>query len=163
MSDTPRTAEINQMTHKQAVKRMVLWLKNSQRCAVVICERSVVYVTEQPDVIGWHSNGETILIEVKVSRADFQADKQKSFRRFEDMGVGDLRYFAAPKGVLLPEDMPDGWGLLEIRDYQVRQRAEPIRKNANKAAEVCMLVSSIRRLEIAATVFVRHEEVTQDV
>lgn len=65
------------LTHKNAVKRMVLWLRNSRGCAVVMAERSSTYVIEKPDVIGWKSNSASILIECKVSRSDFLADKLK--------------------------------------------------------------------------------------
>lgn len=146
------------ITHKSAVKRMALWLRNSRGCAVVMAERKVTGCSEQPDVIGWHGHGGSILIECKTSRADFHADRNKFFRRYEENGVGHVRYFAAPRGVLSPEDMPDGWGLLEISDHQVRIRKEAVPKTANKQNEVVMLVSSIRRLELAATVFVRHED-----
>jgi hypothetical protein len=149
-----------EITHKQAVQRMALWLRNSRGCAVVVTERSVTAVSEQPDVIGWQSNGLSVLIECKISRADFHADRNKYFRHYEDMGVGQQRYFAAPKGLLTAEEMPDGWGLLEIGDHQVRIRKEATGKEPNKKAEVCMLVSAIRRLELAATVFVRHEDET---
>lgn len=149
---------MEELTHKAAVRRMALWLRNSRDCAVVMAERRVGACSEQPDVIGWHGNGRSILIECKVSRADFLADRDKYFRRHEETGVGQARYFAAPRGLLLPEEMPVGWGLLEIRDRQVKVRSEAATKPANKAAEVAMLVSCVRRLEIAATVFVRHGE-----
>lgn len=68
--------------------------------------------TETPDVIGWHGNGGSILIECKVSRSDFLADKNKVFRRDEDLGMGDVRYFAAPIGLLCADEMPAGWGLV---------------------------------------------------
>ncbi len=146
-----------QITHKDCVKRMSLWLRNSRRHAVVLAERNIPSVSEQPDVFGWVGNGESTLIECKVSRADFNADKNKVFRRYDESGVGDFRYFAAPSGVLKAEDMPDGWGLLEITEYQVRERKPAILKRANKSAEVAMLIACIRRLELSATVFVRHE------
>lgn len=143
-------------THKEGVKRIAAWLSNTKRMAVVMAERVVTACTETPDAIGWGSRGESILVEVKVSRADFHADKAKVFRRDEDNGVGQLRYFAAPAGILKPEDMPEGWGLLAIHQYQVRELVAPAVKNANRVNEVAMLVSAIRRLELAATVFVRH-------
>src|SRR3990172_699172 len=152
--------ELKSMTHKQAVKRMALWLRNSRGYAVVMAERTATIVSEQPDVIGWHGNAASVLIECKVSRSDFLADKLKSFRRMEEQGVGDLRYFAVPKGLLIPDDMPEGWGLLEIGEHQVREKLPARPKMSNKKAEVSMLVSCIRRLEISATVFVRQENET---
>ena len=153
-----RVVKAETLSHKQAVKRVVNWLRNSRGCAIVMSERVTAAVSEVPDAIGWHGNGQSVLVECKISHADFLADKNKLFRKYEDRGVGDLRYFAAPKGVLMADDMPDGWGHLEISDYQIRERAKPAPKLTNKMAEVCMLVSSIRRLEIACTVFVRHED-----
>jgi hypothetical protein len=145
-------------THKEGVKRIAAWLNGTKRMAVVMAERVVTACTETPDAIAWGSRGESILVEVKVSRADFHADKAKVFRRDEDHGVGTLRYFAAPAGVLKPEDMPDGWGLLAIHQYQVRELVAPAIKAANRVNEVAMLVSAIRRLELSATVFVRHTD-----
>lgn len=145
-------------THKEACTRAARWLQNTMGCAVVMTERTT-RVQETPDAVGWKSDGDSILVECKVSRSDFHADKAKVFRRVEEQGVGLHRYYAAPKGILTPEDMPDGWGLLEITEHQVRVRKRPDGKPANKTAEVSMLVSAIRRLELAATVFVRHEDV----
>lgn len=98
------------MTHKQAVKRVALYFQNSRRCTVVMAERVCTSVSEQPDVIGWLPRGESILAECKVSRADFHADREKHFRRNEENGVGQLRYFAAPRGLLAADEIPDGWG-----------------------------------------------------
>jgi len=78
----------------------------------------------------------------------------------EEKGMGDFRYFAAPAGILVADDVADGWGLLEIRDNQVRQLKAPEAKPANKTHEVIMLTSAIRRLEISTAVFVRTEEPT---
>lgn len=150
-------------THKEGVKRIAAWLTNTKRMAVVMAERVVTACTETPDAIGWSGRGESILVEVKVSRADFHADKAKLFRRDEEYGVGALRYFAAPAGILTPEDMPEGWGLLAIHQYQIRELVAPAVKPANRINEVAMLVSAMRRLELAATVFVRHEPDTSGV
>src|SRR5690554_3167455 len=146
-------------THKRLVRRMAQWLKGTKRMSVVCSELST-RVSETPDVIGWQS-GETtapsILIECKVSRADFLADGKKWFRRHASMGMGDRRYVAAPKGLLSPEEMPDGWGLLEV-DRFVRVVKEAEAMSASKGRECVMLVSALRRLEIATAVYVVHED-----
>ena len=69
---------------------------------------------EQPDILGISSFGESILIEVKVSRSDFLADKKKPWRSNPEMGMGDFRVYLAPKGLLKPEDIPYGWMLWEV-------------------------------------------------
>ena len=142
------------ITHKQAVRRIGNWLRNANHCSVVMVELHTAN-TETPDAIGWHGHGGSILVEVKVSRADFLADKNKVFRRCADYGMGDLRYYAAPKGLLVAADLPDGWGLLEIDERCVREKVHPQPGRGNKSNEVKMLMSSIRRLELSTAVFVR--------
>jgi len=112
--------------------------------------------TETPDVIGWVGGAFSTLIECKVSRADFLSDKHKIFRRCEEMGMGDLRYYAAPKGVLTADDMPYGWGLFEVDSY-IRETKEATTKTANKSTECVMLMSALRRLEISTAVYVVQE------
>lgn len=150
------TPEWGTMSHKQLCRRMALWLKNARNYSVVITERSTSAM-ETPDVLGFHA-GRSLLIECKVSRADFLSDREKSFRAYAERGMGDLRYFAAPRGIIKPEDLPANWGLLEVSDRQVREIVEATDQPANKKAEVLFLVSAIRRLEIACAVFVRHED-----
>lgn len=148
------------MTHKQLVTRMSLWLRNSRGYSVVIAERATAAM-ETPDVLGFHA-ARSLLIECKVSRADFFADGEKRFRVQAEKGMGDLRYFAAPAGVLTADDLPPDWGLLEVRDKQVREVLGAIPQQANKRSEVLFLVSAIRRLEIACTVYVRHDPETTE-
>lgn len=68
---------------------------------------------EQPDVLGMDSWADSILIEVKVSRSDFLADKKKPWRK-SGMGIGGRRVYLTPKGLLTPADVPYGWELWEI-------------------------------------------------
>lgn len=70
-------------------------------------------VGENPDI--WAFNGNrTICVEVKVSHADFLADKRKWWRsEANTRKVGCYRYYLAPKGVISDTELPEGWGLLE--------------------------------------------------
>jgi len=68
---------------------------------------------EQPDVLGLDCWGESILVEVKVSRSDFLADKKKPWRK-DGFGIGDHRVYLTPKGLLKPEEIPYGWMLWEV-------------------------------------------------
>ncbi len=82
---------------------------------------------ELPDAIGW-KRGWSILVECKVSRGDFLRDKHKVAR--QRVGMGQSRYFMTPKGLLKPEELPPGWGLLEVCGRVVRcvapaRRAKP--------------------------------------
>jgi len=146
---------MSEWTHKKLVRRMATWLKNTKRMTVVMSELATRN-SETPDVIGWISGAASTLIECKVSRADFLADKKKLFRRYEERGMGDKRYIAAPKGLLRAEEMPDGWGLLEV-DHYVRESKIPELKEASKRNECVMLMSALRRLEISTAVYVVHE------
>ena len=114
--------------------------------------------SETPDVIGFWSGGRSMLIECKASRNDFLADKNKHFRREAEMGMGDLRFFLCADEIIKPDDLVDsGWGLLKITEHQIREIKESSHFTANKNAELTMIISVLRRLEIAATVFVRQE------
>ncbi len=144
------------LTHKAAVKRMAAWLKGAGRCLIVAAELKTQN-HETPDVLGFYGAGGSILIECKVSRSDFLADRNKIFRAYQADGMGDLRYFAAPMGLLRADEMPENWGLLEIGEHRIRKTLEANYQQANKTAEVKMLMSIIRRLEIATAVFVQHE------
>lgn len=141
-------------THKQLVERMARWVRNKHHCSVVMAELRTK-VSETPDIIGFYGYGSSILIECKISRADFKADAHKPFRRYDGMAMGDLRYFAAPKGLLKPEELPDRWGLLEVSEYQVKETREATPQDSNKHHEVTLLMSAIRRLELSTAVFVQ--------
>lgn len=146
-----------ELTHKQAVRRMGMWLRNTRSCGVVVTELSTA-CHETPDAIGFYGNtAQSILVEVKVSRADFLADRDKDFRVFQSMGMGDLRYYACPEGVVRPEDDLGNWGLLEIHERKIKMMRESKEHQANKRSELKLAVSVMRRLEIATAVYVRHE------
>ena len=141
------------MTHKQAVRRIGNWLKNTKQCPIVITELATAN-HETPDAIAFHGNGNSILVECKISRADFLADRHKFFREHPEHGMGDVRCFATPPGIVKPEDDLEDWGLLEIHDRMIKVVREPEPQDANKRAEVKLLMSSIRRLQLSTAVYV---------
>lgn len=148
------------MTHKDLVRKAGAWLRNSKHCTVVISELATTHNNETPDAIGFYSSGgSSILIECKASRADFLADKNKIFRREEERGMGDYRYFMVPIDMVIsPDEVPDPWGLIVIpASERARMHKEAKHTTANKNAEIVMLVSVLRRLEISTAVFVRQE------
>jgi hypothetical protein len=131
------------------------------RCTVVLSELKTCN-SEIPDGLGFKAvGGESILVECKTTRADFLSDKKKFFRRNEWAGMGDKRFFMTPTGLVAPEEVPGPWGLIEVypdsQRAHITKQAEKI-EGTNKNAEVSMLVSAIRRLELSTAVFVRHEE-----
>jgi hypothetical protein len=110
------------MTHSELVERAARWLRKSRRCGVVLTNAGSI---ERPDAIGWH-NGDppvSILVECKVSRADFRHDKLKPFRdpAWNDTAIGRFRYYLTPKGLVKPTELPARWGLLEVVGRGIRQ------------------------------------------
>ena len=69
-------------------------------------------VDEIPDVIAFRGGGDSLVIECKVSRSDFLADKEKPFRKEPCLGMGMYRVYVATENVLKPGELsllPEGW------------------------------------------------------
>lgn len=101
----------------------VRWLRNTGRCNFAVREPTIHVsgVSETPDAIGFNSYGQSILIECKASRSDFLADKRKWFRRTPALGLGQYRYYFAPKGVIAADDLPPKWGLISVSGARYRR------------------------------------------
>lgn len=117
--------------------------------------KAVTSTGEQPDCLGFR-NGVSCLIECKISRSDFLADKKKKFRINPELGMGDWRFYLAPTGLIKIEDIPIGWGLLET-DGRVVRKVQGFPSNTdwynkpftcNKQAECDYLYSACRRMVI---------------
>lgn len=108
------------ISHDELVARAVRWLLSTGGCGVAVPEL-VTYSSERPDAIGWRGQGMIcVLIECKATRSDFLADRKKTFRRDPGEGAGNKRYFLTPPGLINPFEIPDKWGLLEVRGKIVR-------------------------------------------
>ena len=135
--------------HDMLCEKVGKWLKKHinnmsiPNCPVVAVNL-VTIENEIPDVIGWCS-GRSVMIEVKTSRADFIKDKKKFFRIHEDMGVGDLRYYCCPNGLIKPDEIPNGWGLLYEHNDKIKLVEKAVRKQANLSAERNIMYSLLRR------------------
>jgi hypothetical protein len=127
----------------------VAWLRR-YRCGVVLSEQACVN-GEMPDAIGWKKACHSVLVESKVARGDFLADREKPFRRKPEMGVGCERYYLAPRGLIRVEELPAGWGLLEVSGREI-ERVKLSAKNLRSAAgfqnEMNLLLASLRRVEV---------------
>jgi hypothetical protein len=113
------------MSHDVLVQAARNWLLNTKRLRVIAAELSTV-ASETPDAIGF-GNETSCLIECKVSRADFAADKNKACRK-SGYEAGQWRWYLAPQGILRPDDVAGSdWGLLEYvksghaRGYYIRE------------------------------------------
>lgn len=108
--------------HQGLTNKAVAWLRKSNSagghgCQVVVSEAWSGWDGEKPDAIGWrscvHDDG-TVLVEVKVSRADFLADARKPHRANPSEGMGKWRYYLCPEGLIQPDELPPRWGLLWV-------------------------------------------------
>jgi hypothetical protein len=137
------------VTHAKLVAMAVGWLRR-YRCGVVLSEQACVS-GEMPDAIGWKKACHSVLVESKVSRGDFLADRGKPFRLKPESGVGCERYYLAPRGLIRLEELPAGWGLLEVCGREV-ERVKPSAKNLRTALgfqyEMNLLLASLRRVEV---------------
>jgi hypothetical protein len=109
------------MTHAQLVKKAAAWLR-SVGCKVVLTERTTG--KEFHDAIGWKPSWGgfpiSYVVECKVSRSDFYADKKKASRKSYDMRPAQHCFYLTPANLLarnyngVPGGIPEGWGLLEL-------------------------------------------------
>ena len=137
------------MTHAQLVEKAVRWLR-SYRCGVVLSEQACVS-GEMPDAIGWKRACHSVLVECKVTRADFLAERDKPFRQKPEQGVGCERFYLTPLALLKPEELPSGWGLLEYRRGRiemVQRSAKNLRTSKGFGYEMNLLLASLRRVEV---------------
>lgn len=137
------------MTHAQLVEFAVRWLR-SYRCGVVLSEQACAS-GEMPDALGWKRACHSVLVECKISRADFLADREKPFRQKPHIGVGCERFYLVPKGMLRTEELPQGWGLLELhnRKVEIVRPSEPdLRTATGFRYEMNLLLASLRRVEV---------------
>jgi len=93
-------ATITDIAYKWALKRFPVAYKEMKSI-----------MSEIPDVIGFRS-GESIVIEVKISRSDFLRDFKKPHRTGKAMGK--YRFYCCPEGLVKVEELPDNWGLIEV-------------------------------------------------
>lgn len=137
------------MKHVALVEKGIAWLR-SYGCGVILSEQAAAS-GEMPDAIGWKRACHSVLVECKVSRADFLVDRDKPFRRKPQAGMGCERFYLAPAGLVKAEELPAGWGLLELhnRKIEVRQPSErDLRSAAGFRREMNLLLASLRRVEI---------------
>jgi hypothetical protein len=137
------------MTHEKLVTKAVEWLRR-YGCGVVLSEQSCSS-GEVPDAIGWKRACHSVVVECKVSRADFLADREKPFRRKAELGMGCERYYLVPGNMVNRAELPEGWGLLQLRGREVEQitpSSGKLRSNRGFRYEMNLLLASLRRVEV---------------
>lgn len=110
-----------QHTHASLCSLAARWLRftntrGGHGCQVALSEPRTGYLAgEIPDAIGFRvaePGTGSVVVECKVSRADFLADAKKPHRSAAGMGL--YRYYLCPEGVIEPGDVPERWGLLTV-------------------------------------------------
>jgi hypothetical protein len=137
------------MTHQKLVEKAIGWLRQ-YGCGVVLSEQSCAS-GETPDAIGWKRGCHSVIVECKISRGDFLVDQQKPFRLKSGRGMGCERFYLTPSGLLRADELPSGWGLLELRGREVelaRQGAKDLRSSKGFRYEMNLLLASLRRVEV---------------
>lgn len=139
------------MTHARLVRLAEQWLRHRYRCGIVLSEQSCAS-GETPDVIGWRGSCRSVVIECKVSRADFFADQEKPFRRQPENAMGCERFYLVPEGLIKGNELPQGWGLLECKGREISLVVRPPRQSRRTQIgikwEMSLLLASLRRVEI---------------
>jgi hypothetical protein len=138
------------MLHSRLVDEAVLWLRSGYRCGIVLSEQSCAS-GETPDAIGWKGRNHSVVVECKISRADFLADRAKPWRAVSEGALGCERYYLTPAGLIDCDELPQGWGLLEIRGRVVsviRKSKKNLRGPDGLANEMNLLLASLRRVEV---------------
>ena len=140
------------MTHAALVELAVKWLRTRYRCTIILSEQSCSS-GEQPDAIGWKNRFRSVLVECKLSRADFLADQQKPFRSDSSQGMGSERYYLCAAGLIRPEELPAGWGLLEVANRVVKASVRcnsrrDLRSEQGLKNELNLLLASLARVEL---------------
>jgi len=138
------------MTHAQLVQVATAWLRR-YGCGIVLSEQACC-TGEMPDAIGWKKRCRSVVIECKISRSDFHADKHKPWRSDPKMALGCERLYLAPRGVLEATDLPPNWGLLEYHARKIEQVVAPNKRSQRTPEglmnEMNLLLSSLRRVEV---------------
>ena len=137
------------MTHSRLIDEAVRWLR-TYRCGIVLSEQSCSS-GETPDAIGWKRRNHSVVVECKISRADFLADAAKPWRTNPECALGCERFYLAPAGMIVCEELPAGWGLLEIRGREVsmaHKSKKSLRGAEGLANEMNLLLVSLLRVEV---------------
>ena len=144
-----RTRQSIYMTHEKLVAKAVGWLRG-YGCGVVLSEQSCAS-GETPDAIGWKRACHSVVVECKISRADFLEDREKPFRQNPKVAMGCERFYLAARGLLRDSELPTSWGLLEIRGSRI-EMVKPSSKDLRSARgfrrEMNLLLASLRRVEV---------------
>lgn len=146
-------------THAELVLLAYRWVLRSGGAAVAFREL-VTLAMETPDVLAIGGTVTSILVECKISRSDFLADRKKMWRVNPSLGMGSHRIYCAPEGLLRLEELPEKWALLSVAPNgkcTLSYRPDPAWPTArflcdrfaqarNERGEATVMLSALRRL-----------------
>lgn len=103
------------LTHKEVAIAATKFIKNFFGCDLAAWEFSGGYQDEQCDGYCLNRRGSHV-IEAKVSRADFLADRKKPHRADPANSVGQYKFYAVPEtpGIIKEGEIPQNWGLIYV-------------------------------------------------
>lgn len=135
------------MSHAELVERAAKYLKN-EGYSTVITSKSIMDA-EEPDAIGFKAGGVSMLIECKRTRKDFLKDREKPWRKNPEMGMGYYRAYLTPAFLVVPSELPTGWGLIEVSGRVARLAVECSCSfwPRNVKAELVKVLAHVRKLE----------------
>lgn len=144
-------SKVKTWSHVDLVTRAERWLRNTLGCSVVVTE-TVGATKEIPDALGWKfKSGRSLLVECKTSLSDFRADKNKLCRLDAINALGAERYYFAPEGIIPHEEVPENWGLVEVKGVGAKivilaRPRKDLRTEQGKANEFKLLVRLLSRI-----------------
>lgn len=117
------------MTHDDLIPPSAEWFRHAYGNGVRLWENvKGKHLREMPDSFGCAPDHLFLVGECKRTLSDFRANAHKP-----DL-IGNVRVFFTPPGLLDCEQIPDGWGWVEIQDNgDYYQRREPIPREMTKA------------------------------
>lgn len=117
-------AKIMKWEHNALCEYMAEYCRKKMNAGIVFVEHKTCLTNQIPDVLMFRPNC-TVELEIKVQRGDFLQDKKKPHRADPSLGVGDYRFYVAPKGMIKVKELPKNWGLLEVSGKRVYKTHVP--------------------------------------
>lgn len=123
-----------------------------RRCLYVAVELNT-YAAEHTDVWGFDGFCTTV-IEVKTSHKDFLLDRKKYWRTTETQyQAGNKRWYLCPEGVISPDELPEGWGLLYWTGKDINVVVAPETRLHGCHGDLVILYSILRRENFSQKIY----------
>ena len=104
------------MHRKSSISASTILLKSNLLASKSISLTTPSYVWTSVLFTGSFSAFLKFLLEAKASRSDYLKDKNKLFRQMPELGMGDWRFYIAPRGLICKDELPVNWGLIEVNE-----------------------------------------------